>query len=124
VVVTCMSREINYDSTDSIWQLQTSMRWAGLPLALINAGLAQGKGRSGLAWWAVSLLLDRSQRFSSSYSILRSQNNKARRHYSSLSNTPWPGASHCLFAAEIRQLRVVSEIIRTRFGCARNCRAQ
>lgn len=26
-------------------------------LALINAGLAQGKGRSGLAWWLVSLLL-------------------------------------------------------------------
>jgi hypothetical protein len=26
-------------------------------LALINAGIAQGKGRSGLAWWAVSLLL-------------------------------------------------------------------
>ena len=26
-------------------------------LALINAGLAQSKGRSGLAWWAVSLLL-------------------------------------------------------------------
>ncbi len=26
-------------------------------LALINAGLAQGKGRSGLVWWAVSLLL-------------------------------------------------------------------
>ncbi len=26
-------------------------------LSLINAGLAQGKGRSGLAWWAVSLLL-------------------------------------------------------------------
>ena len=26
-------------------------------LGLINAGLAQGKGRSGLAWWAVSLLL-------------------------------------------------------------------
>jgi hypothetical protein len=25
-------------------------------LSLINAGLAQGKGRSGLAWWAVSLL--------------------------------------------------------------------
>jgi len=25
-------------------------------LALINAGLAQGKGRSGLAWWLVSLL--------------------------------------------------------------------
>jgi hypothetical protein len=26
-------------------------------LALINAGLAQGKGRGGLVWWAVSLLL-------------------------------------------------------------------
>jgi hypothetical protein len=26
-------------------------------LALINAGLAQAKGRSGLAWWALSLLL-------------------------------------------------------------------
>lgn len=26
-------------------------------LALINAGLAQGKGRSGLAWWAMSLPL-------------------------------------------------------------------
>jgi hypothetical protein len=26
-------------------------------LALINAGLAQGKGRSGLAWWAASLFL-------------------------------------------------------------------
>lgn len=26
-------------------------------LALINAGLAQGKGRSGLAWWAVSLFV-------------------------------------------------------------------
>ena len=26
-------------------------------LALINAGLAQGKGRSGLNWWLVSLLL-------------------------------------------------------------------
>ena len=26
-------------------------------LSLINAGLAQGKGRCGLAWWAVSLLL-------------------------------------------------------------------
>jgi hypothetical protein len=26
-------------------------------LALINAGLAQGKGRSGLSWWLVSLLL-------------------------------------------------------------------
>ncbi|MHB1307207.1 MAG: hypothetical protein ACYDC1_24875 [Limisphaerales bacterium] len=26
-------------------------------LALINAGLAQGKGRSGLGWWLASLLL-------------------------------------------------------------------
>jgi hypothetical protein len=26
-------------------------------LTLINAGLAQGKGRSGLSWWLVSLLL-------------------------------------------------------------------
>lgn len=26
-------------------------------LSLINAGLAQGKGRSGLNWWFVSLLL-------------------------------------------------------------------
>ena len=26
-------------------------------LALINAGLAQGKKRSGLAWWVVSALL-------------------------------------------------------------------
>ena len=26
-------------------------------LTLINAGLAQGKGRSGLGWWALSLLL-------------------------------------------------------------------
>jgi hypothetical protein len=26
-------------------------------LSLINAGLAQGKGRSGLAWWLVSLLI-------------------------------------------------------------------
>ncbi len=26
-------------------------------LALINAGLAQGKGRSGLNWWLLSMLL-------------------------------------------------------------------
>lgn len=26
-------------------------------LTLINAGLAQGKGRSGLAWWFISLFL-------------------------------------------------------------------
>lgn len=36
---------------------QRNMRWAGSPLALINAGLAQGKRRSGLAWWVVSLFL-------------------------------------------------------------------
>ncbi len=26
-------------------------------LSLINAGLAQGKGRSGLVWWLVSVFL-------------------------------------------------------------------
>jgi hypothetical protein len=26
-------------------------------LSLINAGLAQGKGRSGLTWWLLSLIL-------------------------------------------------------------------
>ena len=26
-------------------------------LSLINAGLAQSKGRSGLAWWLISLIL-------------------------------------------------------------------
>lgn len=26
-------------------------------LSLINAGLAQGKGRSGLLWWVLSLFL-------------------------------------------------------------------
>jgi hypothetical protein len=26
-------------------------------LTLINAGLAQAKGRSGLIWWAISLLV-------------------------------------------------------------------
>lgn len=26
-------------------------------LSLINAGLAQAKGRSGLAWWLISLFL-------------------------------------------------------------------
>jgi len=30
---------------------------AWFTLSLINAGLAQAKGRSGLAWWLVSLLL-------------------------------------------------------------------
>ncbi|MFF4777003.1 MULTISPECIES: hypothetical protein [Microtetraspora] len=31
--------------------------WFYLTLTLINAGLAQGKGRSGLAWWLLSLFL-------------------------------------------------------------------
>lgn len=31
--------------------------WAGLALALVNAGLAEQKGRSRLAWFLVSLLL-------------------------------------------------------------------
>jgi hypothetical protein len=26
-------------------------------LSLVNAGIAQGKGRSGLNWWVLSLLL-------------------------------------------------------------------
>lgn len=30
---------------------------AWFTLSLVNAGLAQGKGRSGLNWWLVSLLL-------------------------------------------------------------------
>lgn len=30
---------------------------AWFTLSLINAGLAQSKGRSGLGWWVVSLLL-------------------------------------------------------------------
>jgi hypothetical protein len=32
-----------------------SVGW--LTLTLINAGLAQGKGRSGLNWWLISLFL-------------------------------------------------------------------
>lgn len=30
---------------------------AWFTLALVNAGLAQGKGRSGLGWWGLSLFL-------------------------------------------------------------------
>jgi purine-cytosine permease-like protein len=37
--------------------LQTQYAVGWFTLSLINAGLAQGKGRSGLAWWAASLLL-------------------------------------------------------------------
>jgi len=37
---------------DSAWGV---LFWC--TLSLINAGLAQGKGRSGLIWWLWSLLL-------------------------------------------------------------------
>ncbi len=36
---------------------ETSYSVGWLALSLINAGLAQSKNRSGLAWWAGSLLL-------------------------------------------------------------------
>jgi hypothetical protein len=36
-------------------QASYSVGW--LTLSLINAGPAQGKGRSGLAWWLLSLLI-------------------------------------------------------------------
>jgi len=36
-------------------QAQFAAGWG--TLSLINAGLAQGKGRSGLLWWLLSLLL-------------------------------------------------------------------
>jgi hypothetical protein len=41
----------------SVTAVQTSYSVGWLTLSLINAGLAQGKGRSGLAWWLLSLLL-------------------------------------------------------------------
>lgn len=37
--------------------LSTEYAVGWFTLALINAGLAQGKGRSGLAWWLGSLFL-------------------------------------------------------------------
>ncbi|MEV4279621.1 hypothetical protein [Actinoplanes xinjiangensis] len=37
--------------TDSVWP---GLFW--LTLSLVNAGIAQGKGRSGLIWWLGSLL--------------------------------------------------------------------
>lgn len=37
--------------------LSTQYAVGWFTLALINAGLAQGKGLSGLAWWLASLLL-------------------------------------------------------------------
>jgi len=36
-------------------QAQFFVGWG--TLSLINAGLAQSKGRSGLVWWLISLLL-------------------------------------------------------------------
>lgn len=36
-------------------QAQFFVGWG--TLSLINAGLAQSKGRSGLLWWLISLLL-------------------------------------------------------------------
>jgi len=36
-------------------QSQVAVGWG--TLSLINAGLAQSKGRSGLAWWLISLLI-------------------------------------------------------------------
>lgn len=41
--------------TVSAVQASYSVGW--FTLSLINAGLAQGKGRSGLAWWLISLLI-------------------------------------------------------------------
>jgi hypothetical protein len=39
--------------------MHEDVRWAAGwgTLSLINAGLAQGKGRSGLAWWLISLFI-------------------------------------------------------------------
>lgn len=36
-------------------QAEFAVGWG--TLSLINAGLAQSKGRSGLAWWLLSLIL-------------------------------------------------------------------
>jgi len=41
----------------SVAAVQTSYSVGWLTLSLINAGLAQGKGRSGLGWWLLSLLI-------------------------------------------------------------------
>ncbi len=50
-MTTSMLAEIQLGSTSA----QYAVGW--FTLALINAGLAQGKGRGGLGWWMASLLL-------------------------------------------------------------------
>lgn len=42
---------------DTVSTVQAYYSAGWLTLSLVNAGLAQGKGRSGLAWWLVSLIL-------------------------------------------------------------------
>ena len=41
----------------SVSAVQASYSVGWFTLSLINAGLAQGKGRSGLGWWLLSLLI-------------------------------------------------------------------
>jgi len=41
----------------SVMAAQTTYSVGWLSLSLINAGLAQGKRRSGLAWWLISLFI-------------------------------------------------------------------
>ena len=38
-----------------VWEPGYFMGWG--TLSLVNAGLAQGKGRSGLGWWVASLFI-------------------------------------------------------------------
>lgn len=46
------------DQLSKFADVQAALSFAGwLTLALINAGLAQGKNRSGLSWFLLSLLL-------------------------------------------------------------------
>lgn len=41
-----------------MWMDEPTQYFAGWgTLSIINAGLAQSKGRSGLAWWLLSLFL-------------------------------------------------------------------
>jgi hypothetical protein len=41
----------------SVSAVQASYSVGWFTLSLINAGLAQGKGRSGLGWWLLSLFI-------------------------------------------------------------------